>query len=80
MKALRLFAALLLGGAAIPAAHASIPRFPQPFGNNIVFVADGNIWVVAKSGGTALRMTSAQGQDMFPRVSPDGNMVLCTLP
>jgi tricorn protease len=73
-----MLAALLLGGAGIPVAHAAIPRFPQPFGGNIVFVADGNIWVVSKSGGTALRMTSAQGQDMFPRVSPDGRWIAYT--
>ncbi len=78
MKALRLVTALLLGSAAIPAAQASIPRFPQPFGNNIVFVADGNIWMVSKTGGTALRLTSAQGQDMFPRVSPDGRWIAYT--
>jgi tricorn protease len=78
MKALRLLTALLLGGAAIPAAQASIPRFSQPFGPNVVFVADGNIWMVAKSGGTAVRLTSAAGQDMFPRVSPDGRWIAYT--
>jgi tricorn protease len=78
MRGLRVLAALLLGGAAIPAAQAAIPRFAQPFGGNIVFVADGNIWVVSKSGGTALRMTSAEGQDMFPRVSPDGRWIAYT--
>lgn len=78
MKMLRFFAAALLSTAAIPAAHAGLPRFPQPFGDNIVFVADGNVWVVSRQGGTAVRMTSAQGQDMFPRVSPDGRWIAYT--
>lgn len=78
MKISHIFAALLFGSAAASEAHASLPRFPQPFGNKIVFVADGNIWVVPKTGGTAVRMTSAQGQDMFPRVSPDGRWIAYT--
>ena len=59
-------------------AKAALPRFPQPYGDRIVFVADGNIWTVAKTGGTAERLTSAGGQDMFPRVSPDGKWIAYT--
>jgi len=68
----------LLAMAPLMAAHAALPRFPQPFGDRIVFVANGNVWTVAKSGGTALRLTSAPGQDMFPRVSPDGKWIAYT--
>jgi tricorn protease len=64
--------------AASQAAFAAIPRFPQPFGDRIVFVADGSLWSVPKAGGTALRLTSAPGQDMFPRVSPDGRWIAYT--
>jgi tricorn protease len=59
-------------------ARAALPRFPQPFGDSIVFVANGNVWSVAKSGGTAVRLTSAPGQDMLPRVSPDGKWIAYT--
>jgi tricorn protease len=59
-------------------ARAALPRFPQPFGDRIVFVANGNVWSVAKNGGTAVRLTSAPGQDMFPRVSPDGKWIAYT--
>jgi tricorn protease len=59
-------------------AKAALPRFPQPFGDRIVFVADGNVWSVAKSGGAAERLTSAAGQDMLPRVSPDGKWIAYT--
>ncbi|MEO1969687.1 MAG: S41 family peptidase [Sphingomonadaceae bacterium] len=78
MKISHVVAALLLGASTVPAAHAELPRFPQPSGNSIVFVADGNVWSVPKQGGTAIRLTSAQGQDMFPRVSPDGRWIAYT--
>ncbi len=63
---------------AVSAAQAALPRFPQPYGDRIVFVADGNIWSVPKVGGVAERLTSAQGQDLFPRVSPDGRWIAYT--
>ncbi len=81
MNRLRLAAALLatsaLAGLA-PVARAAIPRFPQPTASGVVFVADGNIWEVPRAGGTAVRLTSASGQDMFPRVSPDGKWIAYT--
>ena len=67
-------ASLALAGAA----NAALPRFPQPYGDRIVFVADGNIWSVSKAGGEAVRLTSAAGQDMFPRASPDGRWIAYT--
>src|SRR5580658_5921941 len=74
---------LALATAAAPlamalAAHAALPRFPQPAGDRIVFVADGNVWSVDKNGGAAERLTSAPGQDMMPRVSPDGKWIAYT--
>ena len=77
MKVSALAAALLLSAAPF-AARAALPRFPQPYGDRIVFVADGNVWSVGKTGGTAERLTSAAGQDMFPRVSPDGRWIAYT--
>ena len=81
MKLSRLLSALLLTAApmaAASAASAALPRFPQPFGDRIVFVADGNVWSVGKTGGEAVRLTSASGQDMFPRASPDGRWIAYT--
>ncbi len=71
-------AALLAATALTPAARAAIPRFPQPTAGGVVFVADGNIWEVPRAGGMAVRLTSAPGQDMFPRVSPDGKWIAYT--
>jgi tricorn protease len=81
MKPSRLARALLAAAAPLVAAaavKAALPRFPQPYGDRIVFVADGNIWSVDKAGGAAERLTSAPGQDMFPRVSPDGKWIAYT--
>jgi len=74
----RLLPVFLLALAPLTAIRAALPRFPQPFGDRIVFVADGNVWSVPKTGGTAVRLTSAPGQDMFPRVSPDGQWIAYT--
>ena len=75
MAALLASTACLASGSA---AQAALPRFPQPFGERIVFVADGNVWSAPKAGGTAERLTSGPGQDMFPRVSPDGRWIAYT--
>jgi tricorn protease len=74
----RLLPVTLLMLAPLTATRAALPRFPQPSGDRIVFVANGNLWSVPKSGGTAVRLTSAPGQDMFPRVSPDGKWIAYT--
>jgi tricorn protease len=74
----RLLPAILLVMGPLAPAHAALPRFPQPFGDRIVFVASGNVWSVPKAGGVATRLTSAPGQDMFPRVSPDGKWIAYT--
>jgi tricorn protease len=74
----RLLPFILLLMAPLTATLAALPRFPQPFGDRIVFVANGNVWAVPKRGGTAVRLTSAPGQDMFPRVSPDGQWIAYT--
>src|SRR5579875_3946335 len=81
MKLSRLLSILLLSAAPLavaPGVEAALPRFPQPAGDRIVFVADGNVWAVARTGGQAVRLTSAPGQDMFPRVSPDGRWIAYT--
>ncbi len=70
--------ATIAWGACATSGQCALPRFPQPFGDKIVFVADGNVWSVPKAGGTAVRLTSAAGQDMFPRVSPDGKWIAYT--
>jgi tricorn protease len=37
----------------------------------IAFVYGGDVWIVPKSGGTAIRVTSSTGEESFPRFSPE---------
>jgi len=50
-------------------------RFPDVSATHITFVYAGDIWVVDKTGGTAERLSSPRGQEMFPRFSPDGSQI-----
>jgi tricorn protease len=50
-------------------------RYPDVSATHIAFVYAGDIWVVPKSGGMATRLTSAPGEELFPRFSPDGSHI-----
>ena len=63
---------------AMPAAGATLMRFPALHDNTIVFEAYGNLWQVARTGGTASRLTSDPGYDQMPRFSPDGRWIAFT--
>jgi len=56
----------------------TLMRFPTLHGNTIVFAAHDNLWAVARSGGTAARLTSDPGRDLMPRFSPDGRWIAFT--
>ncbi len=47
-------------------------RQPTVSQTQIAFVYAGDIWIVARKGGTATRLSSPQGEESFPRFSPDG--------
>ena len=47
-------------------------RFPTIHAETIVFVAEDDLWHVARSGGIARRLTSNLGPVTFPALSPDG--------
>jgi tricorn protease len=73
---------ILIGGiaAAEPdaAADARLLRFPAIHGDQIVFTYAGDLYTVAASGGTARRLTSHDGFEMFARFSPDGKQIAFT--
>jgi tricorn protease len=80
--ALRLATALFaLLGAAAPAAaleECRLLRQPDIQGDRIVFVYAGDLWTVARGGGLAVRLTSHEGREAFPKLSPDGRTVAFT--
>ncbi len=53
-------------------------RFPATNGSEIAFSYAGDIYTVPISGGTATRLTSHNGYEMFSRFSPDGNTIAFT--
>ncbi len=71
---------LLLTSALISAtfcAHADtrILRFPDISATQVVFVYGGDIYTAARTGGTAQRLTSHAGMELFPKFSPDGSQI-----
>lgn len=53
-------------------------RFPAIHGEQIVFSYAGNLYTVHAAGGTARRLTSHDGYEMFARFSPDGKSIAFT--
>ncbi|MEW6156126.1 MAG: PDZ domain-containing protein [Verrucomicrobiota bacterium] len=55
--------------------NARMFRYPDVSATQITFVYAGDIWVAPKSGGTAERLSSPRGEELFPRFSPDGTHI-----
>src|SRR5580704_701237 len=74
-----LAAAILLSLAFAPHAAASkLLRFPNVWHDRIVFSYAGDLWTVGTQGGTAVRLTSSPGLELFGRFSPDGRHIAFT--
>jgi tricorn protease len=71
-------AALLLSSAAAQAAGTKLLRFPNIWHDKIVFSYAGDLWAVGAQGGTATRLTSNPGLELFARFSPDGRFIAFT--
>ena len=77
MKNCRLLAAIvILFSSLYSAAQGTLLlRQPSVSKSSIVFMYGDDLWVVAKEGGNARRLTTAIGTESSPRISPDGNWV-----
>ncbi len=60
------------------AEEARLLRFPTINGDQIVFTYAGDLYTVSAKGGTARRLTSSPGFEMFPKFSPDGKTIAFT--
>jgi len=54
---------------------ARMMRQPDVSATHIAFVYAGDIWVAAKAGGEAVRLSSPRGEESFPKFSPDGSLI-----
>jgi len=53
-------------------------RYMDVSDSQITFVYGGDIWVMPKSGGTAIQLTHSPGEESWPRFSPDGRSIAYT--
>ncbi len=60
------------------AAGTRLLRFPNVWHDRIVFSYAGDLWTVSSQGGTAARLTSNPGLELFAKFSPDGRFIAFT--
>jgi tricorn protease len=53
-------------------------RFPSINGDKVVFSYAGDLYLTTRQGGTARKITSHAGNEIFPRFSPDGQKIAFT--
>ena len=70
-----LILALIVSYNASAVDDARLLRFPDINKNLIAFVYAGDIWTVSSTGGEARRLTSHDGLELFPKISPDGQWI-----
>jgi tricorn protease-like protein/C-terminal processing protease CtpA/Prc len=71
-----LAAGMLCGTAAADVTpNGAMVRFPDVSATHIVFSYANDLWVMPKTGGTALPLSSPAGQESFARFSPDGKTI-----
>jgi len=72
MKLILHLFALTLTCVASAQVDARLFQYPDVSNDQIAFTYGGDIWIVAKTGGMAVRLSSPAGTESFPRFSPDG--------
>ena len=75
----KILIALLLPAGIAANCHAAddsrLMRFPDINNGLVAFVYAGDIWTVSADGGDARRLTSHEGMELFPKISPDGKWI-----
>ena len=55
-----------------------VPKYPDVSANQIVFLFDGELWLVPREGGAAVPLTKESGPKGSPKFSPDGQTIAFT--
>lgn len=73
-----IFIFTLILTSSLSAGEARLLRFPDVNGDKVAFVYAGDIYIAPRAGGQAIRLTSHEGLEMFPKFSPDGKQLAFT--
>ncbi|MEM7586934.1 MAG: peptidase S41, partial [Acidobacteriota bacterium] len=74
-----LILALMLGISAERVdAQTKLLRFPDLHDDRVVFTYAGDLWLAPADGGSAVRLTSHPGVELFAKFSPDGRYIAFT--
>jgi tricorn protease len=71
-------ACLFFYGQGMAQINAGLFRFPDVSKTQIVFSYANDLWIVPKEGGTAEKLSSPPGVEIFPKFSPDGKFIAFT--
>lgn len=75
MRSLLFLVLALLSASPLMAEDTRLLRFPDIHGEQLAFVYGGDIYSVYATGGIAQRLTSHEGQELYPKFSPDGRWI-----
>ena len=71
-----LLSCIVTGASSVQAQiNARLFQYPDVSSSHITFSYAGDIWVVPKMGGTAVKLSSPAGEEIFPKFSPDGSQI-----
>ncbi|HEX2640788.1 MAG TPA: hypothetical protein VHL50_09465, partial [Pyrinomonadaceae bacterium] len=76
----RSFVGLVIGLCLFAAvsAQTKLLRFPDVFGDRVVFTYGGDLWTASVGGGSAARLTAHPGVETYAKFSPDGKWIAFT--
>src|SRR5580693_9354028 len=62
----------------VPPGPTHLLRFADISKDRVVFAYAGDLWIASRDGGNARRLTSAPGDELYPKFSADGKWVAFT--
>jgi len=62
----------------VPSGPTKLLRYGDISKDKVVFAYAGDLWIAAREGGAARRLTSHVGDELYPKFSPDGKWIAFT--